>query len=48
MVMLIDPGTRTLHVYRSADNIVVLSENAEVDASDVVAGWRFAVGELFR
>ena len=48
MVMLVDAGTRTLHVYRSADNIVVLSENAEVDANDVVTGWRFAVGELFR
>ncbi len=48
MVLLIDPGTRTLHVYRSAENIVVLNEQAEVDASDVVPGWRFAVSELFR
>ncbi len=48
MVMLIDPGTRTLHVYRSADQIVVLNEDAELDASDVVAGWHFLVGELFR
>ena len=48
MVLLIDPGTRTLHVYRAADNITVLNEAAELDASDVVSGWRFPVGELFR
>jgi Uma2 family endonuclease len=48
MVLLVDPGTRTLHVYRSADNIVVFNDRAEVDASDVVPGWHFAVNELFR
>ena len=47
MVLLVDPGNRQLHVYRAVDNIVVLDDNAEVDASDVVPGWRFAVEELF-
>ena len=48
MVLLIDPGTRTLHVYRAADDITVLDEEAELDAGDVVSGWRFVVGELFQ
>ncbi len=48
MVLLIDPETRTLHVYRAADRILVLNEEAELDACDVVPGWRFRVGELFR
>lgn len=47
MVLLVDPGNRQLHVYRAADNIVVLDENADVDASDVVPGWSFSVQELF-
>ena len=47
IVLLVDPGTRTVHVYRAADRIVVLDENAAVDASDVVDGWRFPVAELF-
>ena len=47
MVLLVEPGHRALHVYRATDNIVVLDETAEMDASDVVPGWRFAVRELF-
>ena len=48
MVLLIDPGTKTLHVYRALDNIAVLDENSSFDAGDVVPGWRFQVDELFR
>ncbi len=48
MVLLVDPGARKLHVYRAVDNIAVLDENATLDASDVIPGWRFSVGELFR
>ena len=48
LVLLVDPGTRTLHVYRAADNIVVLDETLEFNAGDVVPGWRFVVRELFR
>lgn len=47
MVLLVDPGTQTVHVYRAADNIVVLHEDVELDASDVVPGWRVTVGKLF-
>ena len=47
MVLLVDPGNRQLHVYRAADNIVVLDENADADASDGVPGWCFSVEELF-
>jgi Uma2 family endonuclease len=48
MVLLVDPRSRTLHVYRAADNIVVLEEKADFDAGVVVPGWRFAVAELFQ
>jgi Uma2 family endonuclease len=46
IVLLVDPGTRTLHVYRAPDNIVVLQEDDSLDASDVVAGWRLSVAAL--
>ena len=48
MVLLVDPGNRTLHVYRATDQIAVLEESAELDAGDVVPGWKFAVVELFK
>lgn len=48
LVLLVDPETRKLHVYRAADKIVVLDEESTLDASDVVPGWRFSVSELFR
>jgi len=48
IVLVVDPGTRTVHVYRATDQIVVLDEHAELDASDVVDGWRFSVAELFQ
>ena len=47
MVLVVDPGTRTVHVYRAADNIVVLDQQGSLDADDVVAGWRLDITELF-
>ena len=47
MVLVVDPGTRTVHVYRAADNIVVLDQQGCLDADDVVSGWRLHVAELF-
>jgi Uma2 family endonuclease len=48
IVMLVDPANHTVHVYRAPDQMVVLDETAELDASDVVPGWRFSVIELFK
>jgi Uma2 family endonuclease len=47
LVLLVDPTTRHLHAYRSADNIVVLREDEELAADDVVDQWRIQVGILF-
>lgn len=47
MVLLVDPSTRTLHIYRAPDKILVLDEKGQCDASDVVPGWQFSVAELF-
>ncbi len=47
MVLVVDPGTRTVRTYRSKDNIEVHYEKDELDASDVVKDWRLAVGQIF-
>lgn len=47
LVLVVDPGTRTVHVYRAKDKIAVLDEHDELDATDVVPGWKPSVGELF-
>lgn len=46
MVVVVDPGTRTVRVYRTMESIAVLREADELDASDVVPGWRFPVADL--
>ncbi len=47
MVVNIDPGTRTLQVFRDAKHSVVLRENDQFDGQEVVSGWQFVVSELF-
>lgn len=47
MVLVVDPGTQTVHVYRAANDIVVLEGDAELDANDVVPQWRLVIRELF-
>ena len=47
LVLLVDPETQTIHAYRSPTEISVLMYEQEVDASDVVDGWRFDVDEVF-
>ncbi len=48
MVLVVDPLQRTVTVYRSLDDIRVLTEDATVDGGDVVPGWRLPVADLFR
>ncbi len=47
MVLVVDPLQRTVTVYRSLDDIRVLTEDATVDGGDVVPGWRLPVADLF-
>lgn len=46
-VLVVDPRTRTVRVYRAADDIVVLDQQGNLDADNVVAGWRLEITELF-
>jgi Uma2 family endonuclease len=47
LVLLVDPATCCVHVYRSTDAIVVLREEDELIADDVVDKWRVQVREFF-
>jgi Uma2 family endonuclease len=47
MVLVVDPGTRTVQVYRAADRIVVLDLQGRLEGEDVVPGWVLSVAELF-
>ena len=47
MVLVVDPGQRTVTVYRSLDNIRILTEGDTIDGADVVPGWTLPVAELF-
>ena len=49
MVLVLNPGEarRTVTVYRSAEDIRVLSEGDTIDGADVVPGWKLPVTELF-
>jgi hypothetical protein len=47
MVFVADPLQRTVTVYRSLDDIRVLTEDATIDGGGVVPGWRLPVADLF-
>lgn len=49
MVLVVDPGQRTVTVYRALDDIRILTSEAgeTLDGADVVPGWRLPVTELF-
>jgi len=47
MVIAINPRTRTVTVYRSLTDIIVLTENDVLDGGDVVPGWRMPVKDVF-
>jgi Uma2 family endonuclease len=48
MVLVVDPLQRAVTVYRSLDDIRVLTKDATVDGGDVVPSWRLPVADLFR
>jgi hypothetical protein len=43
----VDPGQRTAAVYRSRDDIRILTEGDAIDGAGVVPGWELPVAELF-
>ena len=47
IVLVVDPLQRTVTVYRSLDNIHVLTQDATLDGGDVIPGWRLPVADLF-
>jgi Uma2 family endonuclease len=47
MVIVVNPRKRSVTVYRSRSDIVVLSENDVLDAGDVVPGWTMPVRHVF-
>jgi Uma2 family endonuclease len=49
MVLVVDPGQRTVTVYRARDDIRILKGEAgeTLDGAHVVPGWRLPVAELF-
>jgi Uma2 family endonuclease len=47
MVLVADPERRTVTVYRSLDDIRILTEGGTVDGADVVPGWKLPVSDIF-
>lgn len=47
MVLVADPERRIVTVYRSLNNIRILTVGEAVDGEDVVSGWSLSVAELF-
>ena len=47
LVWVVDPGIRKVTVYRSLQDIKVLSAEEELDGGDVIPGFRVKVQEIF-
>jgi Uma2 family endonuclease len=47
MVLVLEPRKRTVTVYRSMSDIVILDADSVLDLSDVVSGFSVAIKELF-
>lgn len=47
VVLVADPRTRTLRVYRDAHSIEVLHEGETFDAGQAVNGWQLSISDLF-
>ncbi|RMH91081.1 MAG: Uma2 family endonuclease, partial [Calditrichaeota bacterium] len=47
MVVVTDPRTRSVKVYRSCKDVRVLTEDDLLDGEDVVPGWKLPVKDIF-
>ena len=47
MVIVADSRKRTLTIYRSLNDITVLTVEDTLDGGDIVPGWRIAVDDIF-
>ena len=47
LIWVVDPATRTTTVYRSLQNVTILSSDAELTGGKVVPGFQCKVSELF-
>ena len=47
MVVVVNPARHAATVYRSRDDITLLSEGDVLDGGDVVPGWKLPLRELF-
>jgi Uma2 family endonuclease len=47
LVLVVDPGTKTVRAYRTPTNIAVLQAGDALDASDILPGWRIPVEDVF-
>ena len=47
MVVVVNPRNRTVRVYRSLTDSVLLTEADTLDGGDVVPGWRLPVADIF-
>ena len=48
IVWVVDANTKTVIVYRSFDNIQILTKEDEIDDGDVVPGFRCPFSKIFR
>lgn len=47
MVVVVNPRTETVTVYRSLSDVTILTKNDTLDGKDVVPGWTLAIEDLF-
>jgi len=47
MVVVVNPRQRTVTIYRSRTDIVILTQDDILDGKDVVPGWSLPIRELF-
>lgn len=47
MILVVEPKRKTATVYRSREDIRILTEGDSIDGADVVPGWRLPVAEIF-
>jgi len=47
LVLIVVPESKTIHSYRSRTSIIVNGVGEEIDADDVVSGWKFNVADAF-